>query len=85
MLADLMLLLGGLGLFLLGMVVMTDGLQGLAGDYLHQLLARFTSVTRATIKGTIVICILQGGLAGLGFFMVGIKGAAFCPRALSGR
>jgi predicted PurR-regulated permease PerM len=41
------------------------------------LLARFTSVTRATIKGTIVICILQGGLAGLGFFVVGIKGAAF--------
>jgi predicted PurR-regulated permease PerM len=43
----------------------------------QQLLARFTSVTRATIKGTIVICILQGGLAGLGFFVVGIKGAAF--------
>ena len=43
----------------------------------QQLLARFTSVTRATIKGTIVICILQGGLAGVGFFMAGIKGAAF--------
>ncbi|MDJ0804994.1 MAG: AI-2E family transporter [Desulfobacterales bacterium] len=42
-----------------------------------QLLDRFTSVSRATIKGTIVICILQGGLAGLGFFAVGIKGAAF--------
>ena len=43
----------------------------------RQLLDRFTSVTRATIKGTIVICILQGGMAGLGFFAVGIKGAAF--------
>ncbi len=49
----------------------------LRNDEEQQLLARFTSVTRATIKGTIVICILQGGLAGLGFFMVGIKGAAF--------
>jgi predicted PurR-regulated permease PerM len=49
----------------------------LQNDEEQQLLARFTSVTRATIKGTIVICILQGGLAGLGFFMVGIKGAAF--------
>ncbi len=43
----------------------------------RRLLERFTSVSRATIKGTIVICILQGALAGLGFFFVGIKGAAF--------
>nr|MBL0716169.1 AI-2E family transporter [Desulfobacterales bacterium] len=43
----------------------------------HQLLERFTSVARATIKGTIVICVLQGGLAGLGFFFAGISGAAF--------
>ena len=49
----------------------------LQNDEEQQLLGRFTSVTRATIKGTIVICILQGGLAGLGFFFVGIKGAAF--------
>ncbi|MDJ0721013.1 MAG: AI-2E family transporter [Desulfobacterales bacterium] len=49
----------------------------LQNDEERQLLNRFTSVTRATIKGTIVICILQGGLAGLGFFAVGIKGAAF--------
>lgn len=41
------------------------------------LLARFTSVTRATLKGTAVICILQGGLAGIGFAVAGIKGAAF--------
>ena len=49
----------------------------LQNDEEQQLLGRFTSVTRATIKGTIAICILQGGLAGLGFFFVGIKGAAF--------
>lgn len=41
------------------------------------LLERLTSVTRATIKGTLVIGILQGALAGLGFWVAGIDGAAF--------
>jgi predicted PurR-regulated permease PerM len=40
-------------------------------------LQRFTSVTRATIKGTLVIGIIQGALAGLGFWIAGIDGAAF--------
>ncbi len=38
---------------------------------------KFVSVTRATVKGTLVIGIVQGGLAGLAFAVVGIKGAAF--------
>ena len=42
-----------------------------------RLLQRFTSVTRATIKGTLVIGIIQGTLAGFGFWMAGIEGAAF--------
>lgn len=42
-----------------------------------RMVAKFASVTRATIKGTIVIGILQGALAGLAFAVVGIKGAAF--------
>ena len=42
-----------------------------------RLLQRFTSVTRATIKGTLVIGIIQGTLAGLGFWVAGIDGAAF--------
>ena len=40
-------------------------------------LQRFTSVTRATIKGTLVIGIIQGALAGAGFWLAGIDGAAF--------
>ncbi len=40
-------------------------------------LERFASVTRATIKGTLVIGIVQGTLGGLGFWMAGIDGAAF--------
>jgi len=43
----------------------------------QQLLERFTSVTRATLKGTAVIGILQGGLAGLAFWVVGIPSATF--------
>ena len=42
-----------------------------------RMLARFTSITRATIKGTVVIGIIQGALAGIAFWMAGIQGAAF--------
>jgi len=43
----------------------------------RRLLDKFTSVARATLKGTIVIGVLQGGLAALAFAVVGIKGAVF--------
>jgi predicted PurR-regulated permease PerM len=43
----------------------------------QQLLHKFTSVTRATIKGTLVIGAIQGGLAGIAFAVVGIKSAVF--------
>jgi predicted PurR-regulated permease PerM len=43
----------------------------------RRLLNKFTSVTRATLKGTAVIGILQGGLAGLAFWVVGIQSALF--------
>jgi len=38
---------------------------------------RFTSVTRATIKGSLLIGIVQGSLAGGAFWVAGIDGAAF--------
>jgi predicted PurR-regulated permease PerM len=41
------------------------------------MLDKYVSVSRATLKGTLVIGIVQGGLAGLAFAVVGIKGAAF--------
>ena len=40
------------------------------------MLARFTSITRATVKGTLVIGVIQGGLAGIAFWVAGIDGAA---------
>lgn len=41
------------------------------------LLERLRSITRATIKGTLVIGVIQGALAGLAFWVAGIDGAAF--------
>jgi predicted PurR-regulated permease PerM len=43
----------------------------------RQILDKFTSVTRATLKGTAVIGILQGGLAGVAFAVLGIPSAVF--------
>ena len=43
----------------------------------RRLLERFVSVTRATIKGSLLIGIIQGVLAGLAFQVVGVAGAAF--------
>ena len=41
------------------------------------LLDKFVSVARATLKGTFVVGLVQGGLAGLAFAVVGIQGSAF--------
>lgn len=42
MLTTVATVFGGIGLFLLGMVLMTDGLKALAGDALRGWLSRFT-------------------------------------------
>lgn len=42
-----------------------------------RMLDRFISVTRATIKGTLLIGLIQGVLGGIAFYFVGIDGAAF--------
>jgi predicted PurR-regulated permease PerM len=41
------------------------------------LLERFTSVTRATLKGSLLIGLLQGTLAGLAFWVAGVPAATF--------
>ena len=40
-------------------------------------MGKFVSVARATLKGTFVVGLVQGGLAGLGFAVTGIQGATF--------
>jgi predicted PurR-regulated permease PerM len=49
----------------------------LSSDEEEQLLERFVSVSRATLKGSLLIGILQGGLAGLAFWVAGVPGSAF--------
>jgi len=41
----------------------------------RRLLNKFAEVTRATLKGTLVIGLVQGGLGGLLFWLLGISGA----------
>ena len=42
-----------------------------------RMLEKFSSVTNATLKGTAIIGILQGSLAGFAFFLAGISSAVF--------
>ncbi len=43
----------------------------------QKLLKRFTSVARATIKGTLIIGIMQGAICGIAFAIAGIHGPVF--------
>jgi predicted PurR-regulated permease PerM len=49
----------------------------LNSDDENLMLNKFTSVTRATLKGSMMIGILQGGLAGSAFAVAGIDNAVF--------
>ena len=69
--------LGGLGVFLLGMVVMTDGLKAIAGGALRHALAQFTkSPTSGAITGAIGTAIIQSSsattVAAVGFVGAGL-------------
>jgi len=56
--------LGGLGLFLLAMLVMTEGLRGLAGETLHDWLNRATrSPVSGALSGMAVTALLQSSSA----------------------
>jgi len=41
------------------------------------LMSRFASVARATLKGTLIVAVVQGSIGGLLFWAVGIKSALF--------
>jgi predicted PurR-regulated permease PerM len=43
----------------------------------RQLLQKFAQVTRATVKGTLVVAAVQGAIGGILFAMVGIQAAVF--------
>lgn len=57
-------LVGGLGLFLLGMVVMTDGLRAIAGDSIRRWLIRFTrNAYTGALSGAACTALLQSSSA----------------------
>lgn len=49
----------------------------LTDDDSQRMKDRFVSVTRATIKGTVIIGIIQGSLSGMAFWVVGIPDVVF--------
>ena len=71
--------LGGLGLFLLGMIIMTDSLRNLAGDAMRKLLLRFTHTPLSgAVTGTVATVIMQSSsattVAAVGFVGAGLMG-----------
>lgn len=68
---------GGLGMFLLGMVIMTEGLKELTGETLQRLLARFTkSPASGAVTGAATTAIIQSSsatsVAAIGFVNAGL-------------
>jgi len=49
----------------------------------RHLLERFADVSRATIKGTLVVGIVQGAIGGIAFWMLGINGAVLWGVAMA--
>jgi predicted PurR-regulated permease PerM len=47
----------------------------LSDDYNRALIARFAAVVRATVKGNIVIAVIQGTIGGTTFWLLGVVGA----------
>ena len=71
--------LGGLGLFLLGMIIMTEGLRTLAGEMIRNALMRFTRTPLSgAVTGAISTAILQSSsattIAAIGFVGAGLIG-----------
>jgi phosphate:Na+ symporter len=70
-------ILGGIGLFLLGMILLTDGLKAAAGEALRSLLVRFTGgPVRALVSGAAATAVVQSSsatvLTTIGFVSAGL-------------
>ncbi|MEN2464992.1 Na/Pi cotransporter family protein [Ornithinibacillus sp. JPR2-1] len=69
--------IGGLGIFLLGIKYMGDGLQKSAGDRLREILDRFTSNPFLGVLAGIVVTILIQSSSGTTVLTVGLVSAGF--------
>ena len=77
MYADILLAIGGIGLFLLGMIVLTSGLREIAGGALQRTLGRFTKTPlRGAVAGAVATAIVQSSSAttvmAVGFVSAGL-------------
>jgi len=75
--ADILLALGGVGLFLIGMILMTDGLKALAGRALRDVLTRFTATpVSGAVTGALATATIQSSSAttvtAVGFVSAGL-------------
>ena len=69
--------LGALGIFLLGMIIMTDGLKSLAGDYMRTVIMKFTkNASTGAVTGAVTTAVLQSSsattVAAVGFVGAGL-------------
>jgi len=69
--------IGGVGLFLLGMILMTDGLKALAGDALRSILSKYTTNRWSAVSaGAGITAVVQSSsattLATIGFVSAGL-------------
>ena len=84
MTAKILGVLGGLGLFLVGMTMLTDGLRALAGNSLRRALARYTtSPLSGTASGAVATAVIQSSSA-MTLIAIGFVGAGLMsfPQAL---
>lgn len=75
--STLWVIVGGVGLFLIGMSLMTDGLKNFAGDSLREALLRFTGTPfKACVSGTLATLLIQSSsattVAVIGFVSAGL-------------
>lgn len=85
MTSDILLAFGGVGLFLLGMMVMTEGLRQLAGNTMRHILARCTTnVVTGACSGAATTAVIQSSSATT-ITAIGFVGAGMMtfPQALS--
>ena len=92
LIGSVLLCLGGLGLFLLGMVVLTEGLRALAGRALRRLLSRFTrspfsgavtgAVTTAVVQSSSATTVATVGFVGAGWLIATVVRRVERPSAV---
>ena len=77
MVPGVLAILGGVGLFLIGMAIMTDGLKNIAGGFLRKVLSKSTlSPTKGAVTGTVTTALVQSSSAttvmAVGFVSAGL-------------